>query len=181
MVRKNTARRASRAPIIIGLIVVAASAVAIAAFSLGGGETNKPIEIPATPVMSSSVQKSLEAYRGKVVVLDFWATWCGPCRTEIPGLIELQKKYRDQGVEIIGVSLDPITPGGGASAVAPFMKSYGINYTILMVDSQAAMNGYDVSKGIPTKYVLDREGKVVKTYVGARPSAVVEGDIKNLL
>ncbi len=90
MARKNTARRVSRAPIIIGIIVVAVAAVAIAAFSLGG-ETSKPVEIPTTPVMSSSVQKSLEAYRGKVVVLDFWATWCGPCRTEIPGLIELQK------------------------------------------------------------------------------------------
>jgi len=178
MGRKKTVRRSSRTPIIVALIVAAASL--IAACSLGG-EESKPVQIPATPVMSSNVQKSLEAYRGKVVVLDFWATWCGPCRTEIPGLVQLQDKYRSQGVEIIGVSLDPITPGGGAAAVEPFMKSYGINYTILMVDSQAAMNGYDVSRGIPTKYVLDREGKVVKTYVGARPATVVEADIKGLL
>ncbi|HYP30199.1 MAG TPA: TlpA disulfide reductase family protein [Blastocatellia bacterium] len=180
MVKKKAARRFGRAPIIIAIIVAAASAVTIAALSFRN-ETAPPVEIPSEPLMSSNVQKSLEAYRGKILVVDFWATWCGPCRMEIPGLVELQNRYRDQGVEIIGVSLDPITPGTGAAAVAPFMKSYGINYTILMVDSQAAMSGYDVSKGIPTKYVLDRQGKVVKSYIGARPTSVVENDIKSLL
>jgi thiol-disulfide isomerase/thioredoxin len=180
MVKKKAARRFRRAPIIIAIVVAAAAVVAITALSFRV-ETSKPLAIPSEPVMSSNVQKSLEAYRGKILVVDFWATWCGPCRAEIPGLVEIQNRYRDQGVEIIGVSLDPITPGGGAAAVAPFMKNYGINYTILMVDSQAAMSGYDVSKGIPTKYVLDREGKVVKSYIGARHPSVVENDIKSLL
>ena len=180
---KNMKTRGKRAPLIIavalGLVVV------VGGFAImSGGSSGGPIAISSTPIPINSVQQSLAAFRGKVVVLDFWATWCGPCRSEIPGLIELQEKYRDQGVEIIGVSVDPLTPrgpGGGAPAVEPFMKRFGINYTIWMVTSQSALSGYNISQGIPTKYILDRNGQIVKTYVGARPSSVVETDIKDLL
>jgi thiol-disulfide isomerase/thioredoxin len=136
------------------------------------------------PAVTEDVQQSLEAFRGKVVIVDFWATWCGPCRMEIPGFIQLQEKYRNQGLEIVGVSIDPIAPRGnpgGAPAVAPFMKSNGINYTILMVNNPGALRGYDVSQGIPTTYVLDRSGRVVKTYIGAKPLSVFESDINSLL
>jgi thiol-disulfide isomerase/thioredoxin len=116
------------------------------------------------------------------VILDFWATWCGPCRAEIPGFVRLQEKYRDKGLEIIGVSIDPIAPqGGGAPAVEPFMRSNGINYTIWLVNNADAMQGYDVSRGIPTTYVIDRSGKIVRTYVGMRAEQVFENDIKQLL
>ncbi|MCI0485094.1 MAG: TlpA family protein disulfide reductase [Blastocatellia bacterium] len=181
---KNT-NRGSRAPLIIALVLglaVLAGGFAImsgGSIGSGGGST---ITISSAPVSTGSVQKGLEEFRGKVVVLDFWATWCGPCRSEIPGLIALQEKYRDQGVEIIGVSIDPIAPrGGGAAAVEPFMKRFGINYTIWMANDVNALAGYDVSQGIPTKYVLDRNGKIDKKYVGARSPSVIEGDIKRLL
>lgn len=180
---KNTNKRGSRAPWLIALGLIVAAAIGGIALMAGGGKNAQPVEISSTPVMTQSVKNSLAAFQGKVVILDFWATWCPPCRAEIPGLVALQNKYRSQGVEIIGVSLDPISPrgGGGAADVAPFMKSYGINYTILMVDNPAALSGYDVSQGIPTKYVLDRTGKVVKTYVGMKPPSVVENDINQLL
>ena len=184
---KNAKQRGSRAPLVIALVLgLAVLAGGFAIMSGGGSRTSggANITISSAPISTGSVQKGLEEFRGKVVILDFWATWCPPCRAEIPGLIELQKKYRDQGVEIIGVSLDIITPrgpNGGAAAVEPFMKRFGINYTIWMVNSVDALAGYDVSQGIPTKYVLDRNGTVAKKYVGAKPSSVVEEDIKNLL
>jgi thiol-disulfide isomerase/thioredoxin len=132
--------------------------------------------------VTASVQDGLQGFRGKVVLLDFWATWCGPCRAEIPGFVRLQEKYREKGLEIIGVSIDPIAPqGGGAPAVEPFMRTNGINYTVWLVNNADAMQGYDVSRGIPTTYVIDRSGKIVKTYVGAQPEQVFENAVKQLL
>jgi thiol-disulfide isomerase/thioredoxin len=142
---------------------------------------NSPYAAPADPVVSANVQTSLASLRGKVVLLDFWATWCGPCRSEISGFVSLQDKYRNQGLEIVGVSLDPITPAVRAEYVAPFMKSMKINYTVWMVNNMAATSGFDYSQGIPTTYLIDRTGRIVNRYVGARPESAFENDVKRLL
>jgi thiol-disulfide isomerase/thioredoxin len=170
--------------LIIGLILIAAVIVVGGAMMAGGNRSGDAIAISPIPAVTDDVQQSLQAFRGKVVILDFWATWCGPCRMEIPGFIALQKKYRDKGLEVVGVSIDPIAPRGnpgGAPAVAPFMQSTGINYTIWMVNKATALRGYDVSQGIPTTYVLDRSGQIVRTYVGVRPQSVFESDVNSLL
>ena len=141
----------------------------------GAGAVGRPIAI-------DSVAQGVEQMKGKVIVLDLWATWCGPCRIEIPSFIKLQQKYQGQGLEIVGVALDPITGRGTtAETVASFMQQNSINYTIWVVNSQSALGKYPAGQGIPTTYVIDRSGRTVKTYVGVQPESVFESDIKSLL
>jgi thiol-disulfide isomerase/thioredoxin len=135
----------------------------------------------AAPVTISSIEQRLSEFRGKVVILDLWATWCGPCVREIPGFIRLQNKYRDKGLEIVGVSVDAITRGGGANVVGPFMQKFGINYTIWLLDNPNGFGKYPMGTGIPTTYIIDRSGRVTKVYVGAQPESTFESEVTALL
>lgn len=179
--KKITKPRRLRAPIIIAMVLaVLAGGFVISSTSCSKG--GKAITVSADPVPTSSLSTSLEDYRGKVVILNFWAVWCGPCRVEIPDFVKLQEKYRSQGFEIVGVSMDKVWPrGGGPETVAPFMKSYNINYTVLLVNDTSALAGYQIPQAIPTTHVLDREGRIVKSYLGPRSMEVFEQDIKPLL
>ncbi len=182
MVNKSRGANKSKLPILAIAVVIVLVALVGFAWMYGKKESPKTIPVSATPLTISSVEKSLEPYRGQVVILDIWATWCGPCRQEIPDFIKLREKYGSQGFEIVGVSIDPIAQqGGGAAAVAPFMKQYGINYPIWMITDQAALGQYPMGQGIPTTYIIDRNGRVAQKYIGARPMSVFENDIKPLL
>jgi peroxiredoxin len=114
--------------------------------------------------------------RGKVVILDFWATWCPPCREEIPHFVSLQSKYRGQGLQIVGVSLD----AGGAKDVKPFADEHDVNYTMLIGNEDIART-YGNIYAIPTTFVLDRSGKIVQRFVGFTAPEVIEATIKPLL
>lgn len=103
----------------------------------------------------------LADFRGKVVMVNFWATWCPPCRMEIPDFVALQRELGSQGFQIIGISLDD----EGAAKVRPFAEQNGINYTMLVNGNQAA-NSYGQIEGIPTTFLLDRQGRVVERQVG---------------
>jgi thiol-disulfide isomerase/thioredoxin len=120
---------------------------------------------------------NLGSYKGhKAVVLDFWATWCGPCKMEVPHLVNLQAKYRDQGLAIVGVSLD----AGGAGDVKPFAEEHDVNYTMLLGNEEIART-YGNINAIPTTFVIDRNGKIVQRFIGYTAPEVFEQTIKPLL
>lgn len=118
---------------------------------------------------------SLSDFKGKVIILDFWATWCGPCRVEMPGFVELQTEYGERGLQILGVSLD----GGRKESVVEFCERYYVDYPILMDNGEVARSFNVIA--IPTTYIIDREGNLFKKYIGAREKETFKNDIEELI
>ena len=108
--------------------------------------------------------------------MDFWATWCPPCRAEIPHFVELYSEYKEKGLEIIGVALDR----SGAKAIEPFKKANNINYTLL-IGNDTVSDLYGGIMSIPTTFVIDKNGIIRKRYIGYRDKEVFEKDILELL
>ncbi|HLY62567.1 MAG TPA: TlpA disulfide reductase family protein [Terriglobia bacterium] len=117
----------------------------------------------------------LADYRGKVLMIDFWATDCGPCRTEIPGFVQLQERYRDQGFMIVGISLD-----SGPEPVRDFYKEFKMNYAVAL-DSGDLDERFGVTLGVPTTFLVGRDGRIYAKHVGAQDTSVFEQEIKSLL
>jgi thiol-disulfide isomerase/thioredoxin len=118
----------------------------------------------------------LSDYRGKVVFLNFWATWCPPCRAEIPHFIDLVEQYGEDGFVVLGVDVDP----RDFSKVPAFVEQQGINYPV-MYDTKQISGMYGGISSIPTTFVINKEGKVVEHLVGSRPRQVFESIVKNWL
>ena len=104
----------------------------------------------------------LAELKGKVVVVDFWATWCPPCVHEIPGYIALQKKYGERGLVIVGLSVDQ----KGASVVEAFATAKGVNYPLALATSEI-VEAFGGVEGIPTTFLIDRDGKIRHKKVGS--------------
>ena len=118
---------------------------------------------------------TLSSYRGKVVLLDFWATWCDPCRDEIPRFIALQDKYRDRGLEIIGVSMDD-TP----DPVRDFQQQFKMNYPVVMGSARIG-DLYGGILGLPVAFLIGADGRIYSKHLGAMEEAVLEKEIVTLL
>jgi thiol-disulfide isomerase/thioredoxin len=159
-------------------------------YLFGGKEPNGPYPPNYVPsaIQSSSQAPDFElptsdgktlklsSLKGKVVIIDFWATWCPPCRKGIPDLIDLKKKYGSKGFEIVGVSVDTQTK----DEVVPFIKNNGINYPVVYFNQKVIMD-YGGIEAIPTSFVVDKKGKIIASYQGLQPKSVYENHIKKLL
>jgi thiol-disulfide isomerase/thioredoxin len=117
----------------------------------------------------------LSDYQGKVVMLDFWATWCGPCRIEIPSFIELQKRYAAQGFTLIGISMDD-----SSEAVVDFYKQFQMNYPVA-IGNERLGELYGGIPGLPVTFLIGRDGRIYAKHVGAYDPSVFETEIKELL
>ena len=120
-------------------------------------------------------QLRLSSYRGKVVLLDFWATWCVPCREETPHFVELQQKYGDRGLQIIGVSMDD-----SPDPVRPFYQQFHMNYPVVMGTADVG-SAYGGVLGLPIAFLIDRDGRIYSKHMGATAAAVFEKDVTSLL
>jgi cytochrome c biogenesis protein CcmG/thiol:disulfide interchange protein DsbE len=118
----------------------------------------------------------LSDYRGKVVLLDFWATWCGPCAEEIPWFINLERKQKDHGFAVLGVSMDD----DGWNAVKPFASQMGMNYRVLMGNDETAQL-YGGVDALPTTFLIDREGRIAAVHVGLADRRDIEDGVERLL
>jgi len=118
----------------------------------------------------------LADFEGKVLIVDFWATWCPPCVKEIPAFCELYRTYKDKGLVIVGISLDQF----GIEVVRTFAAKHKVPYQLVM-GNQAVVNAYGEFQSIPTTFVIDREGKVVDVAVGDKPKSYFQEKIEGLL
>ena len=135
-------------------------------------------DMPAFSLSSAVDGKTVKSddFKGKVLLVTFFATWCPPCRQEIPTLIQLQEEYSSKGFSVIGLSVDE----KGPKVVVKLIEKTKINYPVLMADGKVAREFGGIA-GIPTSFLIDKKGKIFKRYPGYVPKSLLEIDIKSIL
>ena len=137
----------------------------------------KPANLNFTVKDLDGKDVSLTSYKGKVILLNFWATWCGPCKAEIPGFVELQEQYGKDGLIVLGYSVDDDAPKARA-----FAAEYKMNYPVLLgLGREDIQDAYGPIWGIPASFIIGKDGRVCKKHLGIAPKAVFEKEIKALL
>ena len=178
-------RFASRGKVLIGAVLAVTLvsglylvnrywiAPALRTQAMSGGDHPDAPAISLTDIGGKKLE--LADYKGRVVVLDFWATWCGPCRIEIPGLIEMQDKYANRGFSVIGISMDD-EPG----PVVEFYKQFKMNFPVA-VGNQRIGELYGGIFGLPTTFLIGRDGRIYAKHTGAPSPSVIEDEVQQLL
>ncbi len=161
--------------LVVGLYYVNRYWISPAVRAQTKSDTNHPLapDFSLTDINGNPLK--LSDYKGKVVALDFWATWCGPCRIEIPSFIELQNRYASQGFALIGISMDD-----SPEPVVDFYKEFHMNYPVA-VGNERLGELYGGMPGLPTTFLIGRDGRIYAKHVGATDPAVFETEIKELL
>jgi thiol-disulfide isomerase/thioredoxin len=159
----------------VSMATLGCSGGAVRAASVKPVKDRKPApEFELKDSMGKAVK--LSDYRGKVVLLNFWATWCGPCKIEIPWFVEFEQKHKDQGFAVLGVSMDE----EGWEIVKPYLTDAKVNYRVLLgTDSVAQL--YGGVDSLPTSFMLDREGRIASVHVGLVSKSDYQNDINHLL
>jgi len=162
-----------KAKIIISLICAAAVLFALGACrsrqSTAGKSSAGAPDFTVTDIQGQKL--SLSSYHGKVVLLDFWATWCAPCLEEIPHFVDMQEKLGPQGFQAIGISMDD-----GPKPVQQFYQEHKLNYPVALGDSKLA-ESFGGILGLPVTFVINRDGQIRKKFVGATDPARIEQEV----
>jgi len=153
-------------------------------FHTGGAPPTASCPATAKPANLNFALKDLEnkpvqlsSLKGKVVLLDFWATWCGPCKIEIPWFIEFQQKYGKDGLQVVGVSVDDTL-----DRLKPYVAKMKMNYTVLQgLDHDDLQDAYGPLFGIPVTVLISRDGRMCTKHVGLSSKDAFEKEIKSLL
>ena len=157
----------------------AASQQSPVAMTDGAGCTTRvvPAKLNYTLKDQDDKKVKLADFKGKVIVLNFWATWCGPCKVEIPAFVDLQTQYEPQGVQFIGVSVDDT-----AAKLRPYIAEHAMNYPVLQGTSNGGlMDAYGPLAAVPTTYLIKRDGNVCKRHSGEVSKAVLERELQALI
>lgn len=170
----------------LALVVVAVIAAAMLYFGLHAARRSGSVRPVAarygTPAPDFTLETldgkkvTLSEFKGKAVLVNFWATWCGPCKIETPWLVELQKEYADQGLQIVGVAMDD----SGKDEIARFAKDMGMNYPVLL-GKEAVGEAYGGIPALPESFFVGRDGKIVYKIMGIEGKAEIEEAIKKAL
>jgi cytochrome c biogenesis protein CcmG/thiol:disulfide interchange protein DsbE len=159
---------------LLSIFIIISFILSINALSANTPDNKKAPDFALKTLEGKTVK--LSDYKGKIIIIDFWATWCPPCRKGIPDLIELQKAY-SKDLVIVGISLDQERT---LKDLKPFIENYGINYPVVL-GNEKVVKDYGGVNAIPTSFIVDQKGFIIDSHVGLVPKTVYEDKIKMLL